>query len=147
MPQIEVTFDIDANGILNVSAKDMATQKEQRITITASSGLSKDEVERMVREAESHADEDKRRRDLIEARNMGDSLAYSAEKTLRELGDQVPAEIKTDVEAKVTAVRDALGADDLDRIKSSTVFGYNIFATNSPTWAERIRSIPPSTRH
>ena len=76
VPQIEVTFDIDANGILNVRAKDMATQKEQKITITASSGLSKDEVERMVREAEAHAEEDKRRRDLIEARNMADSLAY-----------------------------------------------------------------------
>lgn len=120
VPQIEVTFDIDANGILNVSAKDMATQKEQRITITASSGLSKDEVERMVREAESHAEEDKRRRDLVEARNMADSLAYSAEKTLRELGEQVPAEIKTEVEGKITEVRDALGTEDLDRIKRST---------------------------
>src|SRR5438552_7742226 len=120
VPQIEVTFDIDANGILNVSAKDMATQKEQKITITASSGLSKDEVERMVREAESHQEEDKRRRDLIEARNMGDSLAYSAEKTLRELGDQVPAEIKTEVESKVTALREALNTEDVDRIKRST---------------------------
>ncbi len=120
VPQIEVTFDVDANGILNVSAKDMATQKEQKITITASSGLSKDEVERMVREAESHADEDRRRRDLIEARNMADSLAYSAEKTLRDLGDQVPAEIKSDVEAKVNDVREALTTEDTDRIKSST---------------------------
>lgn len=120
VPQVEVTFDIDANGILNVSAKDMATQKEQRITITASSGLSKDEVDRMVREAEAHAEEDKRRRDLIEARNTADSLAYSAEKTLRELGDQVPAEIKSDVETKITAVRDALGAEDVDRINRST---------------------------
>ncbi|MDQ6693008.1 MAG: Hsp70 family protein, partial [Chloroflexota bacterium] len=120
VPQVEVTFDIDANGILNVSAKDMATQKEQKITITASSGLSKDEIERMVREAESHADEDKRRRDMIEARNMADSLAYNAEKTLRELGEQVPAEIKSDVEAKVQSVRDALNGEDLDLIKSST---------------------------
>ncbi len=120
VPQVEVTFDIDANGILNVSAKDMATQKEQKITITSSSGLSKDEIERMVREAESHADEDKRRRDMIEARNMADSLAYNAEKTLRELGEQVPAEIKSDVEAKVQSVRDALNGEDLDLIKSST---------------------------
>jgi molecular chaperone DnaK len=120
VPQVEVTFDIDANGILNVSAKDMATQKQQNITITASSGLSKDEIERMVREAEAHADEDKRRRDLIEARNMADSLAYNAEKTLRDLGEQVPAEIKSDVEAKVTAVRDALATEDTDRIKSTT---------------------------
>jgi molecular chaperone DnaK len=120
VPQVEVTFDIDANGILNVSAKDMATQKQQNITITASSGLSKDEIERMVREAEAHADEDKRRRDLIEARNMADSLAYNAEKTLRDLGEQVPAEIKSDVETKVTAVRDALATEDTDRIKSAT---------------------------
>jgi molecular chaperone DnaK len=120
VPQIEVTFDLDANGILSVSAKDMATQKEQRITITASSGLSKDEIERMVRESEQHADEDRKRRDLIEARNMADSLAYNAEKTLRELGDQVDAPIKEDVEAKVTEVREALNTEDVDRIKRST---------------------------
>jgi molecular chaperone DnaK len=120
VPQIEVTFDLDANGILSVSAKDMATQKEQKITITASSGLSKDEVERMVREAESHAEEDRKRRDLIEARNIADSMAYQAEKTLHELGDQVPAEIKSEVESKVTDVRSALETDDLDRIKSSS---------------------------
>src|SRR5436190_5701370 len=120
VPQIEVTFDIDANGILNVSAKDMATQKEQKITITASSGLSKDEVERMVREAESHQEEDKRRRELIEARNMADTLAYQSEKTLRELGDQVPAEIKEEVEGKVNEVREALNTEDTDRIKRAT---------------------------
>jgi len=120
VPQVEVTFDLDANGILSVSAKDMATQKEQRITITASSGLSKDEIERMVRESETHAEDDRKRRDLIEARNMADSLAYNAEKTLRELGDQVDAEIKTEVEAKVTEVRDALNTEDVDRIKKST---------------------------
>ncbi|HEX8228394.1 MAG TPA: Hsp70 family protein, partial [Chloroflexia bacterium] len=113
-------FDIDANGILNVSAKDMATQKEQKITITASSGLSKDEIDRMVREAESHAEEDRKRRELIEARNMADSLAYNAEKSLRDLGEQVPAEVKSEVEAKVQAVRDALNTDDTDRIKSAT---------------------------
>jgi molecular chaperone DnaK len=120
VPQVEVTFDIDANGILNVSAKDMATSKEQKITITASSGLSKDEVERMVREASAHADEDKRRRDLIEARNVADSLAYQAEKTVRDLGDQVPAEIKSEIDQKVSAVRDALQTDDLDSIKKSS---------------------------
>src|SRR5437764_1103506 len=102
VPQIEVTFDLDANGILSVSAKDMATQKEQKITITASSGLSKDEIERMVREAESHQEEDRKRRDLVEARNVADTMAYQAEKTLRELGDQVPAEVKSEVESKVT---------------------------------------------
>ncbi|MEO5952663.1 MAG: Hsp70 family protein, partial [Chloroflexia bacterium] len=109
-----------ANGILSVSAKDNATQKEQKITITASSGLSKDEVEKMVREAEAHADEDKKRRDLIEARNVADSMAYQADKTLRELGEQVPAEIKTEVEGKVAEVREALSGDDVDRIKKSS---------------------------
>jgi molecular chaperone DnaK len=120
VPQIEVAFDLDANGILSVSAKDMATQKEQKITITASSGLSKDEVERMVREAESHAEEDRKRKDLIEARNIADSMAYQAEKTLRDLGEQVPAEVKSEVEAKVADVREALNTDDTDRIKSAT---------------------------
>ena len=120
VPQVEVTFDIDANGILSVSAKDSATQKEQKITITASSGLSKEEVERMVRESEAHQEEDKKRRDLIEARNMGDSMAYQAEKTLSELGEQVPAEIKTEVDEKVSAVREALATEDTDRIKQAT---------------------------
>jgi molecular chaperone DnaK len=120
VPQVEVTFDIDANGILSVSAKDTATQKEQKITITASSGLSKEEVERMVRESEAHQEEDKKRRDLIEARNMGDSMAYQAEKTLSELGEQVPAEIKTEVDEKVSAVREALATEDTDRIKQAT---------------------------
>jgi molecular chaperone DnaK len=120
IPQVEVTFDIDANGILNVSAKDMATQKQQSITITASSGLSKDEIDRMVREAEAHGEEDRKRRELIEARNMADSLAYNAEKTLRELGEQVPAEVKSEVEEKARAVREALETDDTDRIKRAT---------------------------
>ncbi|MEP6776253.1 MAG: Hsp70 family protein, partial [Chloroflexota bacterium] len=120
VPQVEVTFDIDANGILSVSAKDNATQKEQKITITASSGLSKEEVERMVRESEAHQEEDKKRRDLIEARNTGDSMAYQAEKTLSELGEQVPAEIKTEVDEKVSAVREALATEDTDRIKQTT---------------------------
>ena len=113
VPQIEVAFDIDANGILNVSAKDKATNREQKITITAGSGLSKDEVEKLQREAEMHAAEDKTRRDEIETRNHADSLAYSAEKTLKDNEDKVPAELKTDVEAKIAAVRTALeGTDD-----------------------------------
>jgi len=120
IPQVEVTFDIDANGILTVGAKDMATQKQQSITIQAGSGLSKDEIDRMVREAEAHADEDRKRRELIEARNLADSLAYNAEKTLRDLGDQVPAEIKSQVEEKAKAVREALETDDTDRIKQAT---------------------------
>ena len=120
LPQIEVKFDIDANGILNVSATDKGTGREQRITITASSGLSKDEVERMVREAESHADEDRQRREEIELRNNADSVAYTAEKTLRDYGDKVPADLKSEVESKVAAVRSALQSGSVDSIRSST---------------------------
>jgi molecular chaperone DnaK len=113
VPQVEVAFDIDANGILNVSAKDKATNREQKITITAGSGLSKDEIEKLQREAEMHAAEDKARRETIETRNHADSLAYSAEKTLRDNEDKVPAELKTEVEGKIAAVRTALqGTDD-----------------------------------
>ncbi len=120
IPQIEVTFDIDANGILKVTAQDKATQRSQHITITASSGLSESEVERMRREAESHADEDKHRKDLIEARNVADSAIYQTEKTLRDFGDKVPAETKTKVEAEITNVKKALEGDDPTKIKSAT---------------------------
>ena len=94
MPQIEVTFDIDANGIVNVSAKDLGTGKEQKITITASSGLSKDEVERMMKDAESHAEEDKKRREEIETRNRADQAVYAAEKMLQDMGDKLSASDK-----------------------------------------------------
>ena len=114
VPQIEVSFDIDANGILNVSARDKATGKEQRITITASSGLAKDEVERLVKEAESHAEEDARKRELAEARNIADNSAYQAEKTLAEFGDQVDDAVKSDVQARVADVRSALAREDAD---------------------------------
>ena len=120
MPQIEVAFDIDANGILNVSAKDTGTGKEQKITITASSGLEKDEVERMVREAESNAEDDRRKKEEVEARNTADSLAYAAEKMLRENADKVPADLKTEVEGKIAQVRSALQSGDTDQIKRST---------------------------
>ena len=119
VPQIEVTFDIDANGIVNVKARDKGTGREQHITIQASSGLSKDEIDRMVREAESHANDDKKRRDEVEVRNQADSEAYNAEKTLRELGDKISADQKTDVEGKIADVRSALGTDDLERIKTA----------------------------
>lgn len=112
MPQIEVTFDLDANGILNVSAKDKGTGKEQRITITASSGLNKDEIDRMVRDAEAHAAEDQGRRELIEARNQADSLAYQAEKILRENEGKVPADLKTEIESKIAAVNAVKAGDD-----------------------------------
>jgi molecular chaperone DnaK len=119
MPQVEVTFDIDANGILNVTAHDKGTGRQQNITITASSGLSKDEVERMVREAEQHADEDRRRKEEIEARNQADSLAYQAEKTLRDLGDKVPSDLRSEVEGKIAAVRSALQGTDTARIQDT----------------------------
>src|SRR3989440_3663582 len=120
IPQIEVTFDIDANGIVNVKARDKATGREQHVTITASSGLSKDEVQRLVKDAEMHAEEDRRNREKIEARNQGDTMAYSIEKTLTDLGDKVPADTKKDVEEKLAALRDALKTDDVERIKSAT---------------------------
>jgi molecular chaperone DnaK len=120
MPQVEVTFDIDANGILNVSAKDKGTAKEQRITITGSSGLSKDEVERMVREAESHADEDRRRREVIEARNQADNLVYQAEKLLRENEGKFPAEMKADVESKIAALNAVKDGEDLPAIERAS---------------------------
>jgi molecular chaperone DnaK len=120
VPQIEVSFDIDANGIVNVKARDKATGREQHVTITASSGLSKDEVQRLVKDAEMHAEEDRRNREKIEARNQGDTMAYSIEKTLKDLGDKVPADTKKDVEEKLAALRDALKTDDVERIKSAT---------------------------
>jgi len=119
VPQIEVSFDIDANGIVNVRAKDKATSKEQHVTITATSGLAKDEVEKLVRDAQAHAEEDRRNRERIETRNEADNLAYQAEKALRDAGDKVPADVKSDVEQKVAAVKDALKTDDTEKIKSA----------------------------
>jgi molecular chaperone DnaK len=112
LPQIEVTFDIDANGIVNVTAKDRATNKEQKITITASSGLSKDEVDRMMREAESHAEEDRKRREEIEARNRADQAIYAAEQLVRENGDKMPASDKSGIESAIEDVRKALQGSD-----------------------------------
>ncbi|XUX00593.1 MAG: molecular chaperone DnaK [Dehalogenimonas sp.] len=120
LPQIEVTFDIDANGILSVKAQDKGTGKEQKITITASSGLSKDEVAKMQREAEAHAAEDTARKELAEAKNQGDTLAYQAEKMLRDNKDKVPADLNSDITAKVEAVKQALQGSDAAAIKSAT---------------------------
>ncbi len=117
LPQIEVAFDIDANGILNVSARDKGTGREQKITITASSGLSKDEVERMQKEAELHAAEDQKRKEDVEVRNTADTIVYTAEKTMREHGDKVPPDVKSQVEGKVAAVRSALQGQDVDYIR------------------------------
>ena len=120
MPQIEVTFDIDANGILNVSAKDMGTGKEQAITITAPNKLSEDEIDQKIKEAEQHADEDKKRQEEVEIRNNADSMIYTAEKTLDELGDKVQADQKTKIEGLVKELREVIGGDDLEAIKAKT---------------------------
>ena len=116
-PQIEVTFDIDANGIINVSAHDKGTGKEQKVTITASSGLSQNEVDRMVREAEINAEEDHRRHEEIETKNHADSIAYTTEKTLREIGDRLPPELRSEAEGKVAAVRSAIQSGDTYQVK------------------------------
>jgi molecular chaperone DnaK len=120
MPQIEVTFDIDANGILSVGAKDLGTGKEQKIEIKSGSGLSDEEIQNMVSDAESHADEDRRQRELAEARNVGENAAYNSEKQLNELGDKVDESSKSEIEAAIKAVRDSLESDDAEEIKAKT---------------------------
>lgn len=120
VPQIEVTFDIDANGILKVTALDKATNRSQNITITASSGLSEEEVEQMRKEAEKHAEEDIKRKDLVEARNNADNSAYAAEKVLKDLGDKVPAEVKTNVEDHVAKVREVIDSGDVEVLRKAT---------------------------
>ncbi|HMM59598.1 MAG TPA: molecular chaperone DnaK, partial [Candidatus Rifleibacterium sp.] len=118
VPQIEVTFDIDANGIVNVSAKDLGTGKEQAITITNSSGLKKEDIDRMVKEAEKYAQDDAKQRESIETINMGESLVYQTEKTLKELGDKVPADLKNEVEGKAGELKKALETKDVEQIKA-----------------------------
>jgi molecular chaperone DnaK len=120
IPQIEVTFDIDANGILNVSAKDLGTGKEQKIEIKGGSGLDETEVEQMIKDAESHADEDRRQRELAEARNVAENAAYQAEKQLSELGDKVDSSAKEEIEAAIKDVRDSLGSEDASEIKAKS---------------------------
>jgi molecular chaperone DnaK len=119
MPQIEVSFDIDANGIISVKAHDKGTGREQKITITASSGLSKEEIERLQREAEAHAAEDAKKREEIEARNVADNLAYTAERTLREQGDKVPSDLKEELDGKIAAVKSALSGSDVEQVNRS----------------------------
>ncbi len=120
LPQVEVTFDIDANGIINVKAQDKATGKEQKVTITASTNLDKDDVERMVQESKSHAADDRKRRELADARNEGDSLAYQAEKALRDLGEKVPAKDREQIEEKIAELREVIQGEDLSEIKRLT---------------------------
>jgi molecular chaperone DnaK len=119
-PQIEVTFDIDANGILHVSAKDKQSGKEQKISIQGSSGLSQDEIEKAKRDAESHAEEDRKRVEKVDAKNKADNLVFSTEKQLGELGDQAPAELKSMLEGKIQAVKDAIASDDIEKINSAS---------------------------
>lgn len=123
MPQVEVMFDVDANGILSVKAKDKATNKEQSIRIEARSSLSKEEIEKMQKDAEMHANEDAKKKEVVEARNIGEQLIYTAEKALVDGGDKVPAEVKTSVEEKVKALKDVLAntSADLEAIKKATV--------------------------
>src|SRR5687767_4218769 len=120
MPQIEVTFDIDANGILSVSAKDLGTGKEQKIEIKAGSGLSDDEVERMVKDAEAHAEEDRRQREIVETRNQAENAAYQAERQVTEMGDSLDSSAKEEIEAAIKDVRDNLESDDVDLLKQKT---------------------------
>ena len=119
MPQIEVTFDIDANGIVNVSAKDLGTGKEQAIRIESSSGLSKDDVEKMVKESELHAEEDRKKRELSEAKNQADALLYSTEKSLKDYGDKVGEDEKKKIQETVDKLKEALKGDDLEIIKKA----------------------------
>jgi molecular chaperone DnaK len=120
IPQIEVAFDIDANGILNVSAKDLGTSKEQKIEIRSGSGLSEDEIKRMVTDAEAHAEDDKRQRELAEARNNGENAAYQAERQLTELGESVDSASKEQIEAAIKDVRESLTSEDAEAITAKT---------------------------
>jgi molecular chaperone DnaK len=120
LPQIEVTFDIDANGILNVTARDKATGKEQKVTITASTNLNKGEIDRMVNEALKNQAADAQRKELVEARNNGDNAAYQAEKTLRDLDGKVQGNIRSEVEGKINALRQAIQGNDINNIRSLT---------------------------
>lgn len=119
VPQIEVTFDLDANGILNVSAKDLGTGKEQSIKITASSGLTEEEIEKMTKDAEIHAEEDKKRKELVETRNQADALIHATQKSLDDLGDKVDAETKANVEKEIENVKQVLESNDVDKIKTA----------------------------
>jgi molecular chaperone DnaK len=119
MPQIEVAFDIDANGILNVSAKDLGTGKQQSIEIKSSSGLSDEEVERMTKDAESHAAEDRKKREVVDLKNQADQLVYSTEKTLKEHGEKVSAEVRGNIESAVNNLKEAVKGEDADAIKKA----------------------------
>ncbi|KJK56178.1 hypothetical protein UK12_24310 [Saccharothrix sp. ST-888] len=120
LPQIEVTFDIDANGIMHVGAKDLGTGKEQRMTVTGGSSLPKDEVDRMRREAEQYAEEDTKRREAVETRNQGEQLVYSTEKFIADNADKLPADVKTEVETAITELKETLKGEDIAAIREAT---------------------------
>ena len=120
VPQVEVTFDIDANGILSVTAKDKATNKSQSIRIEGSTGLSKEEVEKLKKEAELHEEEDMKKKELIEARNLADTLLYTAEKTLKDMGEKVPADLKGEVETKIEALKKVKDSGTIEELKGAT---------------------------
>jgi molecular chaperone DnaK len=120
IPQIEVTFDIDANGIVNVSAKDTATGKEQAMTITGGTALPRDEIDRMIKDAEAHADAERKRRDEADARNQADNAIYAVEKSLKEAGDKVSADDKANIEAKLETAKEALKGGDVDKVRKAT---------------------------
>ncbi len=143
VPQVEVTFDIDANGILSVTAKDKASGKEQSIQVTASTNLSKDEVQRMVEQARQHESEDRQRRELVETRNTADTLAYQTEKTLKELGDKVPAAERSSIETKVQELRKAVEGEDRERIKQLSDDLQNAFhALSQQLYASQAKAAP-----
>lgn len=145
VPQVEVTFDIDANGIINVTARDKATSKEQKVTITASTNLDKSDIDRMVQQAREHEAEDRRRRELVEARNTADTLAYQTEKTLRDLGDQVPANDRQNIESKVNELREAIKGEDTAHIKRLTEDLQNAFhAISQQMYAQQQQQEQPS---
>lgn len=144
VPQIEVAFDIDANGILNVSAVDKATGRDAHITITASSGLAEEDIQRMVGEAEEHADEDRQHKEEIEARNTADQAVYTAEKTLRDMGEQIPDEIKKDVEEKAEALRAIKDTGSIEDIKQKTQdLGYALQQIGAAAYGQQDGAAPP----
>jgi molecular chaperone DnaK len=145
MPQIEVTFDIDANGILHVSAKDKATSKEQKIRIEASSGLSDNDIQRMVKDAESHASEDKKRREEIDTRNRLDSMTYEVEKNVKDWGDRLPADAKSKLDASIERARKALRGDDMNEIRAAQEELNRAYSEAGQTFYAQSQSQPAGT--
>jgi molecular chaperone DnaK len=148
IPQVEVTFDIDSNGIINVTAQDKATGKEQNVTITASTNLNQSEIDKMVQDAREHESDDHKRRELIEARNNADSLAYQTEKTLNDLGEKIPVEERQNIETKINELRETVKTDDIDSIRSQTEQLQNAFhAISQQMYAQQQQAEPGSNGH